>query len=497
MADPQPTPSPARGVPATGAPPRLLALCPLRVEAAAVRRGAPNAEVVTTGLGPRRARRAADQLGRPGASDRAPAVLGFGGGLQEDLAAGDLVVATEVRGPEGRRHLLPSADLVAQTLRRAGLVVHTGPVVSTDHVVGGVERHELGRSGALAVDMESSWLAEALNGGPAAIVRAVVDTPQAALASPATVQAGIRAYRSLSRAAGALEAWAGATVPVGQERRVVLAGPRSFCAGVERAIEIVERALARFGAPVYVRKQIVHNSHVVTDLEARGAIFVDELDEVPPGATVVFSAHGVSPGVRQIAEARELQVVDATCPLVAKVHHETRRFARKGYQIMLVGHADHEEIEGTVGEAPEAVQLVQRPQDVAELSVEDPSRVAYLTQTTLATDEVADVVDALRARLPDLVGPAADDICYATQNRQEAVRDLAGHCDLVVVVGSSNSSNSNRLAEVAERHGCPAHLVDDVDDLDLAWLAGARTVGVTAGASAPEELVQGVVAALA
>jgi 4-hydroxy-3-methylbut-2-enyl diphosphate reductase len=282
----------------------------------------------------------------------------------------------------------------------------------------------------------------------------------------------------------------------GRRRTVLLAGPRSFCAGVERAIAIVERALERHGPPVYVRRQIVHNLHVIRGLEGRGAVFVEELADVPDGAVTVLAAHGVAPPVRVEAEARRLRVIDATCPLVAKVHSEARSFARRGYDIVLIGHADHEEVEGTVGEAPDRIQIVDGPDDVARLRVRDPEKVAYLTQTTLAVDDVADVVAVLRDRFPRVTGPRADDICYATQNRQEAVRAIAGECDLVVVVGSRNSSNSNRLAEVARRTGTPAVLVEDASELDVDLVAGAATIGLTAGASAPETLVEGVIEAL-
>ena len=238
-------------------------------------------------------------------------------------------------------------------------------------------------------------------------------------------------------------------------RRILLAGPRSFCAGVDRAIEVVERALSRFGRPVYVRRQIVHNVHVVRDLEAKGAVFVDELDEVPDHAVVVFSAHGVAPAVRADAARRGFTVIDATCPLVAKVHAEVRRFASQGYQIVLLGHPDHDETEGTLGEAPD-IQLIQGPEDVPRVRAADPARVAYISQTTLAVDEAAETVSALRGKYPDLVGPHADDICYATQNRQDAVRAIASDCDLILVIGSRNSSNSNRLVEVARRAGTRA-----------------------------------------
>jgi 4-hydroxy-3-methylbut-2-enyl diphosphate reductase len=280
------------------------------------------------------------------------------------------------------------------------------------------------------------------------------------------------------------------------ERRVLLAAPRSFCAGVERAIDVVERALARYGAPVYVRRQIVHNTHVVHDLEAKGAVFVEELDEVPDGAVAVLAAHGVTPSVRSAAVGRGLLTIDATCPLVAKVHNEARRYADLGYAIVLVGHHEHEEVVGTVGEAPDAIHIVEDVVDVRDLPIPLDVPVAFLTQTTLATDETAAVVGALRDRYAHVTGPRADDICYATQNRQDAVRAIAGECDVVLVVGSRNSSNSNRLVEVAQRAGCRAYLLEDETELQPSWLEGAAVIGVTAGASAPESLVSRVVAAL-
>ncbi|GAB3503405.1 4-hydroxy-3-methylbut-2-enyl diphosphate reductase [Amycolatopsis cihanbeyliensis] len=284
--------------------------------------------------------------------------------------------------------------------------------------------------------------------------------------------------------------------PVAGPRTVLLASPRSFCAGVERAIDVVEQALRRWGGPIYVRKQIVHNTHVVADLEARGAVFVDELDGVPDGATLVFSAHGVSPAVREEAGRRDLHVIDATCPLVTKVHAEARRFAGRGDTVLLIGHAGHEEVEGTLGEAPEDTVLVQNVAEVEHLRVPDPTRVSYLTQTTLSVDETEEVITALRERFPELRGPASDDICYATTNRQDALRGVAEESDLVLVVGSANSSNSVRLVELAQRQGTPARLIDDAGDIRPEWLAGVGTVGLTAGASAPESLVDDVIAAL-
>jgi len=284
---------------------------------------------------------------------------------------------------------------------------------------------------------------------------------------------------------------------VAGERTVLLPFPRSFCAGVERAIGAVEQALAQCHGPVYVRKQIVHNTHVVADLESRGAIFVDELDEVPAGATVVFSAHGVSPAVRQEAAGLGLAVIDATCPLVTRVHAKARRFAVRGDTVVLIGHAQHEEVEGVVGEFPEAITVVADRADVDGLEVPDPDRVTYLTQTTLAIDETADTVEALRARFPKLREPGAADICYATTNRQLALAAVAEEADLVLVVGSANSSNSVRLVEVARRRGTPAYLIDSAADIQASWLAGVRTIGLTAGASAPPSLITTIVDVLA
>ncbi|MGW2184439.1 4-hydroxy-3-methylbut-2-enyl diphosphate reductase [Streptomyces sp. NPDC001719] len=280
--------------------------------------------------------------------------------------------------------------------------------------------------------------------------------------------------------------------------KVLVAAPRGFCAGVERAVETVEQVLKRYGPPVYVRKQIVHNTHVVRDLAARGAVFVDELDQVPHGAVVVFSAHGVSPTVRAEATARQLTVIDATCPLVTKVHNEALRFSRAGYDVALIGHAGHEEVEGTVGEAPDRIRIVDSPEDVQELAVRDPGKVVWLSQTTLAVDEVAATALALRERFPHLANPPGDDICYASQNRQDAVRAIAPRCDLVLVAGSANSSNSVRLVEVARRAGAPAaYLIDDAAEACDSWFAHVRIVGVSAGASAPETQVNGLLKALA
>ncbi|MFF4773954.1 4-hydroxy-3-methylbut-2-enyl diphosphate reductase [Microtetraspora fusca] len=286
--------------------------------------------------------------------------------------------------------------------------------------------------------------------------------------------------------------------PYTPARRVLVAKPRGYCAGVDRAVEAVEKALDQYGAPIYVRKQIVHNTHVVRTLEARGAIFVDETEEVPEGAIVVFSAHGVAPSVHDEAAARRLRTIDATCPLVTKVHNEAKRFAAKDYDILLIGHEGHEEVEGTSGEAPDHIQLVDGLDGVDQVSVRDPNRVVWLSQTTLSVDETTETVARLRERFPNLIDPPSDDICYATSNRQAAVKQIAAESQLVIVVGSTNSSNSKRLVEVAKDYGAAAsYLVDDASLIQDAWLDGVSTVGVTSGASVPEELVDGVLRRLA
>ncbi|MDQ6817793.1 MAG: 4-hydroxy-3-methylbut-2-enyl diphosphate reductase [Actinomycetota bacterium] len=276
-------------------------------------------------------------------------------------------------------------------------------------------------------------------------------------------------------------------------QRLLLAAPRGYCAGVDRAVQTVERALELFGAPVYVRKEIVHNKHVVEQLRARGAVFVEDENEVPEDATVVFSAHGVAPAVHVNAKRRALQTIDATCPLVTKVHVEAKKFAAEGYTIVLIGHAGHEEVEGTMGEAPEHIVLIESVEEVDSLEVADPSKVAFISQTTLSVDETAAIIRRLRERFPTITGPRTDDICYATTNRQAAVKQLARKCDLVLVIGSRNSSNSNRLVEVAREHGAASHLIDNELQVREEWLEGKRVVGITSGASAPEELVQRLV----
>ncbi len=275
--------------------------------------------------------------------------------------------------------------------------------------------------------------------------------------------------------------------------KLVLAAPRGYCAGVDRAVQTVERALELYGAPVYVRKEIVHNKYVVEQLCERGAVFVESEADVPEGATVVFSAHGVAPSVHAGARERKLDTIDATCPLVTKVHVEAKKFAADGYTIVLIGHAGHEEVEGTMGEAPESIVLVESDDDVDRLDVPDPSRIAYISQTTLSVDETRSIINRLRHRFPAIVGPRTDDICYATTNRQAAVKQLAAQCDLVLVIGSRNSSNSNRLVEVAREHGADSHLIDSETEVREEWLAGKRVVGITSGASAPELLVQRLV----
>ncbi|WP_238430793.1 4-hydroxy-3-methylbut-2-enyl diphosphate reductase [Frankia nepalensis] len=473
---------------------RLVVAAPMRVEAMAASRSGlpPDTVVVRTGMGPERASRA-NQAVRAAKPD-AVAVVGVAGGLGPQVRPGDVIVASEVRTGDGTvTGRCPSAPLLAGELRRAGLTVHVGPVVSVPRLAVGTARAELAATGAIAVDMESAYLSPSAVGRPFAVVRVIVDTAAEPLGRVDLARRGLAGLRILRRVGEPLGAWAAA---VGQ-RRVLLAEPRAFCAGVERAIEVVERALEIHGAPVYVRKQIVHNTHVVNDLAGRGAVFVDELDEVPPGATVVFSAHGVAQAVREDAAHRHLSVIDATCPLVEKVHAEARRFTARGDTVLLIGHAGHEEVDGTLGEAPGRITLVESADEVASLEVDDPERVTYLMQTTLAVDEAEEVVDALRGRFPTIVGPGSADICYATSNRQNAVRRVAAEADLVLVLGSENSANSRRLVEVSKRDGAASHLVESVDEVRLEWLVGADTIGVSAGASAPPNLVEALTDALA
>jgi 4-hydroxy-3-methylbut-2-enyl diphosphate reductase len=467
----------------------LLVLAPLRIEQLALGERA-GASVLRTGMGPDRARIAAARA----LAHEAPAlaVAGVCAGVDPRLRAGDVLCATDLVDEHGECTSVPGSALLAAALRRRGLTVHVGPLASARRIVGPAERKTMA-NGVLGVDMESAWLAAGAAGRPLAVVRVVVDAAGRRLADPRLAVAGSKALRNLRRVGAALTDWAAAVSP----RTILLAGPRSFCAGVERAIDIVEIALEQRGAPVYVRKQIVHNEHVVADLERRGAVFVEELDEVPEGATVVFSAHGVAPAVRREATGRRLEVIDATCPLVSKVHVEARRFGAEGKTIFLIGHEGHEEVEGTFGEAPGSMRLVDGIDQADEVEAVDPEQVAYLTQTTLAVDETDEIVARLRERFPTLRGPASEDICYATSNRQHAIRAVAKESDVVLVAGSETSSNSKRLVEVARREGARAYLVDDETDVDVAWLAGAATVGITAGASAPEGIVRRLVAALA
>lgn len=445
-------------------------------------RGLPR--VVHTGMGAAKVRRHASRLGS------GPLLTaGVAGGVGPAVRPGDLVVASEVVSASGRVPV-PSAALLAAAIRStSGLTVHLGPVWASDTIV--KDRRSLAQQGILAVDMESAAFAQAASGA-FAVVRAVVDTADHPLLSPGTAWRGAMALRNLRRAVPGMRLWLDATA----DRQVLLAGPRSFCAGVERAIDIVERALDKYDKPIYVRRQIVHNAHVVRHLTERGAVFVEEVDEVPAGARLVYAAHGVSPAVRAAAEVRGLSVIDATCPLVAKVHTEVRRHSGYGDSVFLIGHRDHEEVQGTLGEAPAHVLVVENAAQAATVEPIDADRVSYVMQTTLAVDEAEEIAEVLRQRFPALSSPRTDDICYATSNRQAAVRQIAADCDLMLVIGSPNSSNSRRLVEVSEREGTPAHLVDDASEIDLRWLAGATRIGVTAGASAPPVLVDELVECL-
>jgi 4-hydroxy-3-methylbut-2-enyl diphosphate reductase len=392
----------------------LLLCAPLRIEARAIRRGlrddpAPAPAVLRTGWGTARATQEAERLSH--ASFAQLMIMGVGAGLSSDLSLGDLVVGTEVGAVT-----CASAPILAGELRRAGLSARAGRITTVDHLVRRDERAKLAADGWLLADMESAPLAAAADGRPVAVIRAVSDTPHRPLVG--IVSGGLAALRSLRAAAPVAQRWAAAC----GTHQVLLAGPRSFCAGVERAIEIVERVLERQGQPIYVRKQIVHNTRVVGDLESRGAVFVDELDEVPDGATVVFSAHGVSPAVREDANRRGLAVIDATCPLVSKVHAEARRFAADGYTVALIGHAGHEEVEGTLGEAPDSTILVQTAADVAALRPRDGERVAYLMQTTLSVDEATEVAGALRERFPGVRGPPNPTWCWWRARRTRRTR---------------------------------------------------------------------------
>ena len=455
-------------------------LCtPLRVEQAALRRAGRSMQLVRTGMGPRRAAATAATL-----PNTAPVlVAGVAAAQVPHIHPGDIVVATEVRVSAGLTGSvkIPSAVLLAEALRQLGLRVHLGAISSVPQIA----RRPVA-DGSLAVDMESAQLA--VHDRPFAVVRAIVDTPEQPLWRLGTLRRGVTALRTLTACRPALEWWAAATGP----REVLLAAPRSFCAGVARAIDTVEAALRRYGPPVYVRRQIVHNAHVVRDLETRGAVFVEEVGQVPEGSVLVFSAHGVAPTVRRDA-ARAGTVIDATCPLVTKVHSEIRRYARRANTVFLIGHPEHEEVQGSLGEAPEDVIVVPDIETAQRVQPRDPAKVAYTMQTTLAVDEAEQIAAVLRERFPALSAPRTDDICYATTNRQHAVRAIARQVDLVLVVGSPNSSNSVRLVEVAQREGVPAYLIDDASEIDLRWLAGRARLGITAGASAPPHLVDEIV----
>ncbi|MGW8884046.1 4-hydroxy-3-methylbut-2-enyl diphosphate reductase [Streptomyces sp. NPDC055749] len=378
---------------------------------------------------------------------------------------GQITVVTELHGEAEGATACPAAPLFHQVLADSGLTV---------------------RQGAVTLSAPGS------GAGPATVFVAPADGPDSTALAAAADPDDPEAVRAARDAVASVAAVRG-------PRTVYLASPRSFCAGVDRAIDVVDRLLeqnADADDPVYVRKQIVHNTHVVNGLAARGAVFVDELDEVPDDATVVFSAHGVSPQVKDHARAKNLRVVDATCPLVTKVHMEARRFAAEGDTVVLIGHAGHEEVEGTMGYAKDHVVLVETADDAERLEVPDAERVAYLTQTTLAVEETADTIAALKSRFPAAKGAPTDDICYATTNRQHAVSEIASRSDLVLVVGSPNSSNSVRLVELAQRKGVPAYLIDDARDIRLSWLEGVGSVGLTAGASAPPDLVAETIAVL-
>ncbi len=472
----------------------LLVVTALRSERAALRGRINGARVEQCGMGPERARDWLPHL--YGLLPQAVIIAGVAGGLDPSLAPGDVIVASEVRDGLGSVLTPAGAPLTAE-LRSMGLRARSGPIVSSDHIVDSTaERERLAATGALAIDMESATivrgLAENFGEVPVAVVRVVVDTAERPLAGASTLSGGVQALRILRQLGPVFPRWADLAGP----RRVVLAAPRSFCAGVERAIDIVELALERYPHPIYVRRQIVHNAHVVADLQRRGTVFVDELDEVPDGATVIFSAHGVAPGVREAAARRDLRVIDATCPLVGKVHNAARRFVGRGATVLLIGQDGHDETEGTLGEAPGQIVLVQDPAEAERVVVADPERVAFVMQTTLAIDDAAATAGVLRRRFPAIASSSTDDICYATTNRQQAVRAIAGEADVVIVLGSSNSSNSQRLVEVAERCGTPAYLVDDAAEIRAEWLHGTTTIGITAGASAPPGLVDQVIGML-
>ncbi|WP_245736654.1 4-hydroxy-3-methylbut-2-enyl diphosphate reductase [Micromonospora pattaloongensis] len=462
-------------------------LAPRRAEARTLRRGLPvGAPLRRAGVGPARATHAA-------ARHRGAAVLAVAGvavGLSPALRPGDLVVATEVRldGVPTDTVACPAAPLIAAELRRRGLKVHIGPIVTVGRPADGPTRDRLAATGALAVDTESAVLLAAAR-RPVACVRVIGHPrPRSAL----TRLAAFPVPPPLRAVGPALAEWAAACTV----RQVLLATPRSFCAGVERAIAVLDRTLAGADNAVYVHRPIAHDGHLLADLRRRGAVFVDDPAEIPDGAPTVFAAHGVPPAVRADALRRGLPVVDATCPLVARLHDEARRAAGRGDTVLLVGHAGHAETEGILGQDPDRITVVESAQDAERVEVTDPEGVSYLLQTTLALDDVRDVVAVLRRRFPALTGPAPDQVCYAATHRRAALRAVAAHADVVLVFGSADSSDSRRLVEVALRGGTPAYLVEDVGAVELRWLSGVRTVGMTAGVSAPPRLVDEAVVAL-
>jgi 4-hydroxy-3-methylbut-2-en-1-yl diphosphate reductase len=428
---------------------------------------------------------------RPMTADGPLLTMGVATALAEELRPGDLFIASELR--TSTTHIMsPCGALLHRAVRRLGLRAYLGPLLLAERGLPS-PKHCATASGALATDVESAYLARLPHIGTAVDLRVITSAAAAQPRSPSTMWSSLAALRALRAAAPAMNQWVAAT----GQRELLLASPRSFCAGVERAVQIVAGALERFGEPVYVRRQIVHNKHVVSALQARGAVFVEELDGVPDGSTVVLAAHGVAPEVRREARARGLRVVDATCPLVQKVHSEVRRYTARGHTVFIIGHDDHDEVVGTRGEAPEDVIVVADPVDAATAEPADPTKVAYVMQTTLAADEAEQTAAVLRQRFPAILTPSRDDICYATTNRQAAMREVAQLCDLVLVLGSQNSSNSQRLAEVAAKYCSSTYLVDDASSIDLCWLAGARRVGISAGASAPPHLADEVIDCLA
>ena len=476
---------------------RLLVLAPLWLEGLALRRGSRTAKIMVTGMGAAAAARAALSLSREGSMPRALAVAGVCGALARGMRPGDVVVATEIRGTHTSTDLA-SAPALAQALRGRGLTVRLGPVLCSRGVARGAERdrlaaeHPEGREAALVVDMESAWLLSpevlaAMQTERIALVRVVLDTKEAGFGLPSLPAATRKAFAVLREIGGALESWAQALGP----RTVYLGAPRSFCSGVKRAIDTTEAALTS-SSRLYVLKEIVHNKHVVGSFRERGVAFVDSVTDVPSGETVVFSAHGVSPQVRALANDRGLRTIDATCPLVARVHRRAKNLVSSGHEVVLIGKKGHDEVEGVVGEAPTRIHVVEKPDDIGTLKIPRDGRVGLITQTTLAQSQIQPTIDRLKERFPDISLPRMSDICNASRDRQEAVRALAAQCELVLVIGSQNSSNSRRLLEESEKAGTKAVLIDDQSELDFSLLERSRIIGLTAGASAPEADVEGM-----